>query len=309
MAISILTICSNRKSLPVEEGMQGQNFASKELKTTADNWIRERQKALSKVRAEDLYCGRGFSEARKSADHSGADLWVISAGFGLIRSSSKIAPYDLTIAPGTINSLDNLVPKGQVCLTKWWSYINRGKKVGTIRALVETAPSNTFVMTLTSRYLEMIKEDLLKMSDSNLKRVRIVGPPLSAISDERLKMVYLPYDERLETVGPPYAGTRSDFPQRAGRHFVEKIWKSKLSNSARVHQKRVLTSLVDHKRPVIPSRRKLDDESIRKLISEHWKVTQGRSGWALRFFRDNLGVACEQGRFKHLFNEIKERMV
>ena len=309
MAISILTICSNRKRYPVEEGMQGQNFASKELKTTADNWIRERQKALSKVRAEDLYCGRGFSEARKSADHSGADLWVISAGFGLIRSSSKIAPYDLTIAPGTINSLDNLVPKGQVCLTKWWSYINRGKTVRTIRALVETAPSNTFVVTLTSRYLEMIKEDLLKMSDSNLKRVRIVGPPLSAISDERLKMVYLPYDERLETVGPPYAGTRSDFPQRAGRHFVEKIWQPKLSNSVRVHQKRVLTSLVDHKRPVIPSRRKLDDESIRKLISEHWKVTQGRSGWALRFFRDNLGVACEQGRFKHLFNEIKEKMV
>jgi hypothetical protein len=309
MAISILTICSNRKRFPVEEGMQGQNFASKELKTTADNWIRDRQKALHKVRAEDLYCGRGFAEARKSAHHSGADLWVISAGFGLIRSSSKIAPYDLTIAPGAINSLDNLVPKGQVCLTKWWSYINRGKTVRTIRALVETAPSNTFVMTLTSRYLEMIKEDLLKMSDSNLKRVRIVGPPLSAISDERLKMVYLPYDERLEAVGPPYAGTRSDFPQRAGRHFVEKIWQPKLSNSIRVHQKRVLNSLVGRKRPVIPSRRKLDDESIRKLIGEHWKVTQGRSGWALRFFRDNLGVACEQGRFKHLFNEIKEKMV
>jgi hypothetical protein len=309
MAISILTICSNRKRLPVEEGMQGQNFASKNLKTTADNWIRERQKALSKVRAEDLYCGRGFTEARKSADHIGADLWIISAGFGLIRSGSKIAAYDLTIAPGTINSLDNLVPKDQVCLTAWWSYINRRKTIGTIRALVETKSSNTFVITLTSRYLEMVKEDLLTMSDSNLKRVRIVGPPIGAISDKRLKMVHLPYDERLETVGPPFAGTRSDFPQRAGRHFVEKIWQEKSSNSLKAHQKRVLTSLVDRKRPVIPNRRKLDDESIRRLISEHWEVTQGQSSRALRFFRDNLGVACEQSRFKHLFNEIKGKAV
>ena len=80
---------------------------------------------------------------------------------------------------------------------------------------------------LSRSYLELLESDLLSLTDAEMKRIRIVGPPISAIDPERLINVYMPYDGRLDSLGPPYQCTKGDFSQRAGRHFAEVIIKKK----------------------------------------------------------------------------------
>ena len=307
MDVAVITICSRRKRLETEAKLSGQRFASRTLASVAEKWIRARKTATTKLSAENLYTGRGFGEIKKAARAVGADVWVISAGYGLIHKSNLVASYDLTISPNSPQSLDRLVVDHDVSLSEWWTYINRGKRVRTITQLVERSPKTLFVIGLTRPYFKMIEKDLQALSADSLNRVRLIGLSPGAIDNQRLGNVLLPYDERLESLGPPFAGTRSDFPQRATRHFMERVWRSGSANSLRTHKSRVATALSDLDKPKKITRRKMDDQELLSLIAKHWKDIEGQSGKGLRFFRDHLGVACEQGRFKTLFHEAKQQ--
>ena len=115
----------------------------------------------------------------------------------------------------------------------------------------------------------------------------------------------MPYDDRLDGPNSPVRGTRSDFPQRAARHFV-KILASMDGNSASHHVDAVTAELEHMRPPAKHNRRRLSDEEIRATIQSHWDVVDGQSSTMLRHLRDKLGVACEQSRFAELFRQIKD---
>lgn len=307
MDVAVITICSRRKRLETEAKLSGQRFTSRTLASVAEKWGRACKTATTKVPAENLYSGRGFGEVKKAATAVGADLWVISAGYGLIHKSHLVAAYDLTISPNSPQSLDRLVGDHNVSLSEWWTYINKGKRTRAIAQLVSRSPKTLFVIGLTRPYFRMIEKDLETLSADSLNRVRLIGVSHDAIENRGLGKVLLPYDERLESLGPPFAGTRSDFPQRATRHFLERVWQSGSGNSLRTHKSRVAVALSGLAKPKKITRRKMGDQELLGLITKHWQDIEGQSGKGLRFFRDHLGVACEQGRFKTLFHEAKQK--
>jgi hypothetical protein len=53
---------------------------------------------------------------------------------------------------------------------------------------------------------------------------------------------------------------------------------------------------------------RVTDEEIVVLIREHWSAAQAQSTRMLRLLRDDLGVACEQGRFSRLFRRVRSQM-
>ena len=118
----------------------------------------------------------------------------------------------------------------------------------------------------------------------------------------RLRRCVMPYDERLEG-HERFAGTRSDFPQRAMRHFVEELDGQYLdverANDA------VETAMAQLKRPVLPQRARKTDEEIIKLIRSQWMTHDGSSLRLLRYLRDEALVACEQSRFRGLWHRVR----
>jgi hypothetical protein len=109
----------------------------------------------------------------------------------------------------------------------------------------------------------------------------------------------MPYDDRLDQVQGDHAGTQSDFAQRALRHFVQTIGVE--VSDIGLHRDAVNASLAGLSHRAAPSRRRLDDQAVVAMIVRDWDVVGGRSGAMLRRLRDDLDVACEQGRFKLLF--------
>ena len=71
--------------------------------------------------AIDLYAGEHWDVARRLANLSDADtsveLWVCSAGYGLIPASAPSAPYAATFTPGNADS----VPDGAEGASAWWN--------------------------------------------------------------------------------------------------------------------------------------------------------------------------------------------
>lgn len=108
----------------------------------------------------------------------------------------------------------------------------------------------------------------------------------------------LPYDERLEGL-PNYAGTRTDFPQRALLHFVQEL-DGHRRDFGTAHAS-VLFEMSKLKKPELPVRVKKSDEEIMALLAKNWDKYDGASGRLLRFLRDEKKVACEQSRFRRLW--------
>jgi hypothetical protein len=151
----------------------------------------------------------------------------------------------------------------------------------------------------------MLTPDILGLSEAELGRVRIVSGVAPGEVHPDLSPFLMPYDERLEDPGSQWRGTRSDFAARATRHFAEQIVPSLAAGDAQAHRAAVEASLAAWTRPAAPKRERRSDEEILALLRTHWEATGGRSGRLLRVMRDDLGIACEQGRMAGLVNRVR----
>jgi hypothetical protein len=111
----------------------------------------------------------------------------------------------------------------------------------------------------------------------------------------------MPYDDRLESVRN-YAGTQSDFAQRALRHFVEALRAAPLPlKEARASVSRALARRPRRSRSI--GRRTSDDE-IRRVLTAQWTRHVGSSTRLLRYLRDEARISCEQKRFSRIWQSL-----
>ena len=115
---------------------------------------------------------------------------------------------------------------------------------------------------------------------------------------EQWQLLGLPYDERLEDRKSGYSGTRSDFTQRAMKHFVKEIGMPNEPLPKIVKQLNAKLSKL--KKPVAPNRVKISDPELMKLINKNWRKFDGQTSKLLRFLRDEALVSCEQSRFQKI---------
>ncbi|MPW20155.1 hypothetical protein GCT13_25515 [Paraburkholderia sp. CNPSo 3157] len=230
-------------------------------------------------------------------------LHVISAGLGVIRGEDAIPAYNLTVAEGA-NSLKPLLAHLGKNPSDWWAALTA--ELGeprSVRALLESNADALVLFALPGSYIALITEELSSLKPNQLRRLRIVTSVRGqSLVPERARHVVLPYDERLE--GSSYAGTRTDFPQRALRHFVEVLSGHRLPlDDARAAVSAAMLAL---KKPVIPVRERKTDSEILALLRKNWRRFDGTSSRLLRYLRDEALVACEQSRFRALWSHLQQ---
>jgi hypothetical protein len=118
----------------------------------------------------------------------------------------------------------------------------------------------------------------------------------------------MPYDDRLDGPASPIKGTRSDFAGRALRHFSDFILPGAEGGAPDHHSRAVRKAMEEWPFPSMVERRRLTDEEILSLLNEHWEAARGSTSALLRLFRDQLNVACEQGRFAALARQVRAEL-
>lgn len=114
----------------------------------------------------------------------------------------------------------------------------------------------------------------------------------------------MPYDDRLD--GTSYAGTKSDFPQRAMRHFVEELRGHERSLNDAID--RVAASMCALPARTRPQRLRQTDDEIVLTLKALWERHDGAGGRLLRHLRNEAGIACEQARFKDLWHRVRAEL-
>jgi hypothetical protein len=253
--------------------------------------------------AGDLYVGRAIAESKRVSRLLGADLYIVSAGLGLVRETTLVPNYNLTVS-GNGGSLKGALKTSGEYSTVWWTtLIGRAESAGSLSDLICTQPDRLALIALPATYLEMVGDDLDTINSTAAPMIRIFTSEAGrAKIPGHLLQCALPYDERLESI-VGYQGTRAEFPQRALRHFVEVLNGQHLSLP---HAYAATNSaLYGLKMRKVPPRQRMTDAQIASLLREQWTSYSGNSARLLRYLRDTALVACEQSRFQVLWKKVQ----
>lgn len=253
-------------------------------------------RALPDGPAQSLYRGRSIADTAAAAAFIGSTWYVVSAGLGLVRSDQPVPAYECTVAAGS--ELGGRLARSGSTSADWWNAIT-GAQPNPLSCLIGRSPT---LLALPSTYMRMVHDDLARVPTAKSEHLRIFTSTAGAqhVPGHLAKCV-MPYDDRMESV-PNYAGTRSDFAQRALRHFVEALGATQLPlEEARA----AVFAALEHRirRPRSIGRRMSDDE-IRRVLTAQWTRHAGSSTRLLRYLRDEASISCEQKRFSRLWQAL-----
>lgn len=297
MRVALVTNCTNRKALA--PSVAARAVRARTLSAFLTEWQTKISRAPAEMHARDLYLGRGFQEAkrawRKAQELGEADLYVASAGLGIITANDKVPSYSITVSR---QGKDSVVSRlGIADATDWWTGLTARRR----GLLARCADADLIIVALSSPYLHMMRHELAAIGTAAPKRLRIIARNDPGAEAPVLSRFWIPYDTRLNGAKSPYAGAESDFAQRALRHFVENILAKSPRGSFSSHAESVALALAGMSRPRRVKRLRLDDDAIVRLMRKIGaSVGAGRM---LRILRDEHNVACEQTRCSTLFKE------
>ena len=151
----------------------------------------------------------------------------------------------------------------------------------------------------------MVEHELLRLPERLLSRVRL----FSGAADVALPLrrVLMPYDGRLNGANSALPGTGTDFAARALADFTRWILPELPDADLEAHRGAVVRRLSSWAYNSRLIRERHTDEQLSALITEHWNDAGFSASRMLRYFRDELGIACEQARFARLFARAQVR--
>lgn len=304
MSTVIITNCTNRKRLGGSPPLVLCTLTHESLTATTAFWHQQVKARTSTLRADSLYAGRSVQDAKWVASKLNAKLMFASTGLGLIGSDQPCPAYNLTVASEP-NSIRPWLRKLGLHPSDWWDAINnQWQRPNPIADLAKRTDIKHILIALSANYIDLVASDLAQIASKDRSKLRLfTSRPGIERLPEQFRSLAMPYDERLES--SKFAGTRTDFPQRSMRHFVELVEAPTDSSiadyQAVAHAMSTLTPMTTVKR------RRASDEEVEALLIAAWDRHYGSSTRLLRYLRDEAQVACEQSRFRDLWLGLRNR--
>jgi hypothetical protein len=305
----ILTNCTSRKKGLVSTDLTADNLEINTIDNVAQQWINRLINSQPINTAKQTYCGRSFKEAVTSSSTLNCPLYIVSAGLAIIRSEQPIPIYNLTVSLGTSNTIQTKITNFDHT-KNWWKVITYQNPFG--KNLLDTLnchPNELILIALSNPYVELMYEELLEIPDYLIPNIRFFGKKLDLKLPKYLAINWMPYDDRLDSVGIKYRGTQTDFAQRALSHFVtEVLLKNNSEDSIQDHRTKVDNCLQTLQKRETPKRKQISDQEVSNVIQLNWEYGKGQSSTLLRIIRSELGLACAQSRFLKIYHTIKNTM-
>jgi hypothetical protein len=260
--------------------------------------------------AKDLYVGEywqaGLDLARTSAGRTHTDVYVVSAGLGLIHSDAAVPAYAATFTRAHADSVVLVNDKSPSPVRRqWWNALaewsgpGNGGRPRTLRDLSAT-PDARLLVCAGPDYIDATVDDLRDahklLGDERLVIVASGDAP------EGLDEVWVRCPGQLRML---FGGSMSSTGVRLARAMLEKLGPRVGAREARDFIASVLKDTAPLPRF---NRDRLSDQDVLAWIGADAEAHPGRTNKtaALRRLRDE-GRACEQSRFGRLYDVHRGR--
>ncbi|MEI7909621.1 MAG: hypothetical protein WCK77_08305 [Verrucomicrobiota bacterium] len=251
--------------------------------------------------ARDCYAGDAWLQilAAERLYRNESQLWVVSAGLGLIPADLPIPNYSATF----VNSDPDSVASDSPGRGAWWNLLIEWRRetsgIGSITDLAEANPKSVFLIALSSPYLTVLKSDIVDAKSALVSPDNLLVISAGVRAMPGLGSSLLPIDARFENL---VGGARSTLNARMLRYIVVKNNTRKLSAASVSSALTVTATKLDSPRSF--ERVPLKDNEITTFIrTQSRDVSRPSASSLLRILRDG-GYACEQKRFHRLYKTI-----
>jgi len=306
LKVHLITNCTNLKKSNIQGKVTLENVIKKhESNRIVRAWFEHLENAEQKVPANEVYAGDHWKVAM-SIVRPNINLWVLSAGYGLINSSSHIGSYDATFSKGSKNSIS----KTGLSNNDWWKSLHQVRKsegfeCNSLHSLVSRNVDDVFFIAASPDYLKVIQDELKEL----LLDKKLTNKNLFIISskhniDKKLTPYFL---ESSADFCNSLKGGRVSLNIRLARYLLEKININKFSPNHIIDKYNHLKA--SSQKQLVNKRKKLSDDEINSFIIKELEVNQGLKTSATMLLKRlrSKNLACEQKRFTKLLNKIKLR--
>ena len=176
--VILVSTCTNNKTVSVDENKKLRNCSSVVYDQAISAWCKSLwSDKEEQVAARTLYGGSHWGETRKAFEKLSAqssvssELWILSAGCGLIPADLEVPAYSATFSSGA-DGIHELIwqpgwsPKEKA--QHWWKEINARKPSGIPRTLSDIGGDGDtlWLFVLSKEYMPAIEQELFELISS-----------------------------------------------------------------------------------------------------------------------------------------------
>ncbi|WP_371196084.1 hypothetical protein [Glaciecola sp. SC05] len=304
MKVHLITNCTSKKTNSLNSCVSVSEIGSTE-ELAAHDWANRLNQETTKLKAKDVYLGDHWSRVLELIN-SETVVNIISAGYGFIESNTPICRYDATFSSQNANSVSNLYnfSSTTACNQKWWKDINSflNGYENPIEVLYNANPEDKFIIATSPTYLKVIQPELTYLAQiGRLNKENTVILSTRQSVPQELNSVFLTVkDEFTALVG----GSHVSLNIRVAAFIIEHAQKG-IDFLTQVNT--AYNILLKEGRPTLKyKRKKLTDDDVKEFINNFLKSTKQALPTASPILRElrNQGMACEQKRFKKIFESV-----
>lgn len=278
----------------------------------AEQWIRRLLKQMpDALPARDLYSGDHWHAVRSIIDHPPTvhrtvQVWVCSAGYGLVPVEAPVAAYSATFTPGDPESVCHEGGRTlRDVLPVWWATLARQKPDDsgpkTIADIARMFPEDFLLVALPSTYLTAVQIDLENAIRAIRSSDQLAILSVGGTGSTGLLPNFLSADARLRTL---VGGSLNALNARLARLLISELGHKPVSLE---RCRRFLSKCLESTpQLIVPNRIAASDKEIKSIIRKYLaEDPRAAPTPSLKRFRDG-GMACEQKRFVALFKDVRE---
>src|SRR6266496_2163195 len=234
--LNIIVSCTDRKRLSVPSRLQARAISGLPLKQRFERWWDRLSGAREQsVQAQDLYMGDHWqicrslpAMAREKGFHP--NLWVTSAGYGLVAADALLHSYSATFAGRQPDAVVTTA-EGPEGLRTWWSLLagRQGPLRGAPRTLAEvvrSSPRCHVLLVCSPIYVRALADDLVEAVDEMANRDQFLIVTSPASLSPALQEQVIPSEGRLRSL---VGGALPSLHARVARRILREVRRSRLN--------------------------------------------------------------------------------
>ena len=303
--LNVIAACTKRKRhTPVPTLRIGELDPRETISLAAGDWINALSKAEGQVTAADLYAGdhwQQFMKVPREVLGYRVEKWVLSAGYGLIPVNARIAPYSATFSAGHEDDVAaGYEPSRKQASKEWWAMLSawRGPMPNlprTLEGLLARDKRDKVALVASEAYVHVLHCDIERCVARHGTDRLVV---FSAGTAARSPVPTIKYGAGLQST---LGGSLMSLNIRAFRAALAGAQRFDPNSLQLALDRLPLEMVPTTKRRARPG---ASDDEVKRFISELRRNGPVSCTAALRALRFERGIACEQKRFRHLFEEI-----
>ena len=167
--INLIVTCTNGKATAVSASLQARSLRGTSIAARAKAWSDRLSMTADGLPAADLYRGAHWSVVRSIARSRGTrkvNVWIASAGYGLISPESRIVAYAATFAGRHPDSVASSSKERRL----WWTSLTESparispEGPRSLRQLASKYPSSPLIIAASPGYIDAMAGDILAAS-------------------------------------------------------------------------------------------------------------------------------------------------